>query len=179
MVGSRICHDLISPLGAIGNGVELLSMTGVAQSREVALIAESVENAYGAASGDQNIARAEIASTLAAAARGGRLSYFWEATGDQPRNLVRLAFLVLQCLESAMPYGGDITIRRDDDMWEITGEAPKLKIDEDLWTSLINTRKRVSVTPALVQFMLLPIVAQEADRVIALKLAAERIVLRF
>ena len=23
LVGSRICHDLISPLGAIGNGVEL------------------------------------------------------------------------------------------------------------------------------------------------------------
>ena len=27
LVGSRICHDLISPLGAIGNGVELLSMS--------------------------------------------------------------------------------------------------------------------------------------------------------
>ena len=26
MIGSRICHDLISPIGAIGNGVELLSI---------------------------------------------------------------------------------------------------------------------------------------------------------
>ncbi|MEO1788181.1 MAG: histidine phosphotransferase, partial [Pseudomonadota bacterium] len=26
LLGSRICHDLISPLGAIGNGIELLSM---------------------------------------------------------------------------------------------------------------------------------------------------------
>jgi len=189
MIGSRICHDLISPLGAIGNGVELLSMTGVAQSPEMALIAESVENAnarirffriaYGAASEDQTIARAEIASTLAAAARGGRLSYFWEAEGDQPRNLVRIAFLVLQCLETAMPYGGDIHILRDGETWEITGEADKLKIDEQLWTSLISARKRVAVTPALVQFMLLPIVAQESGRVIALKLAPERIVLRF
>ena len=27
LIGSRICHDLISPVGAIGNGVELLGMT--------------------------------------------------------------------------------------------------------------------------------------------------------
>ncbi|MFT6074354.1 MAG: histidine phosphotransferase ChpT [Yoonia sp.] len=26
LVGSRICYDLISPIGAIGNGVELLSL---------------------------------------------------------------------------------------------------------------------------------------------------------
>ena len=27
LVASRLCHDLISPLGAIGNGVELLQHT--------------------------------------------------------------------------------------------------------------------------------------------------------
>jgi histidine phosphotransferase ChpT len=26
LVASRICHDLISPIGAIGNGVELMIM---------------------------------------------------------------------------------------------------------------------------------------------------------
>jgi hypothetical protein len=31
LVGSRICHDLISPIGAIGNGVELLTLAGGAQ----------------------------------------------------------------------------------------------------------------------------------------------------
>lgn len=34
LLGSRICHDLISPLGAIGNGVELLSMAGTAGGRK-------------------------------------------------------------------------------------------------------------------------------------------------
>lgn len=28
LIGSRICHDLISPLGAIANGVELMALTG-------------------------------------------------------------------------------------------------------------------------------------------------------
>lgn len=27
LVGSRICHDFISPLGAIANGVELMALT--------------------------------------------------------------------------------------------------------------------------------------------------------
>jgi histidine phosphotransferase ChpT len=45
LIGSRICHDLISPLGAIGNGVELLAMSEVAKGPEMSLIAESVENA--------------------------------------------------------------------------------------------------------------------------------------
>ena len=42
LVGSRLCHDLISPLGAIGNGVELLTMTATTLSPELQLITESV-----------------------------------------------------------------------------------------------------------------------------------------
>ena len=45
LIGSRICHDLISPLGAIGNGVELLTMSGMTEVPEMTLISESVENA--------------------------------------------------------------------------------------------------------------------------------------
>ena len=45
LLGSRICHDLISPIGAIGNGVELLIMDGATKGPEIALIAESVANA--------------------------------------------------------------------------------------------------------------------------------------
>ena len=28
LISSRICHDLISPIGAINNGLELLGMSG-------------------------------------------------------------------------------------------------------------------------------------------------------
>ncbi len=75
LIGSRICHDLISPIGAIGNGVELLMMDGAAKTPELALIAESVANAnarirffrvaFGAAGGDQRIAKGEVAGIIA------------------------------------------------------------------------------------------------------------------
>ena len=45
LIGSRICHDLISPIGAINNGLELLGMTTRQAGPEMALISESVENA--------------------------------------------------------------------------------------------------------------------------------------
>ena len=46
LIRSRICHDLISPIGAIGNGVELLTMSASAGgSPELDLIADSVHNA--------------------------------------------------------------------------------------------------------------------------------------
>ena len=189
LVGSRICHDLISPLGAIGNGVELLAMSGAGQSPEMALIAESVDNAnakirffrvaYGGATDEQMISRSEITSTLSAVARGGRMSYFWEAEGDQRRRDVRIGFLLLQCFESAMPRGGDITVRRIDAGWELIAESSGFKIEQLLWDSLTNPRLRVSVNPAQVQFALLPDVLADAKRVLAVKIGTDRITARF
>ena len=31
LIGPRICHDLISPIGAIHNGLELISLSGAVQ----------------------------------------------------------------------------------------------------------------------------------------------------
>ena len=47
LIASRICHDLISPIGAIGNGMELMALSsGQEQSSpELDLISQSVENA--------------------------------------------------------------------------------------------------------------------------------------
>ena len=73
LIGSRICHDLISPIGAINNGLELLDMSGRTSGPELDLIQESVGNAsarirffriaFGAA-GDQMMGRAEVVSIL-------------------------------------------------------------------------------------------------------------------
>ena len=141
LVGSRICHDLISPIGAIGNGVELLALTDGDTGAEMELISESVQNAsariryfriaYGAAGDDQLVSRSEVLSILAATARGGRINYIWKIDGDQPRRLVRCALLMLQAIEAALPLGGDIQITRDGDAWVMRGEGPRLSVDQE------------------------------------------------
>ncbi|WP_138465570.1 histidine phosphotransferase family protein [Poseidonocella sp. HB161398] len=165
LLGSRICHDLISPLGAIGNGLELLSMTGT-DGAEMTLIAESVANAnarvrfyriaYGASSMDQSIGAAEISGILEDITRGGRLTIAWNCPRPVPRAEAKLAFLLIQCLETAMPYGGEIVVTCQDGQWRLHGLAEKLKIVPELWDMLAGTAPETEISPAQVQFALVP-----------------------
>lgn len=179
LLGSRICHDLISPIGAIGNGVELLMMDGATMSPEIALISESVANAnarirffrvaFGASSTDQRIGRPEVQTILSDLTRGGRLSIDWRGPADLPRREVKLAFLLIQCLESAMAFGGRITVDQSDGHWTLLAEATKLKHDPDWWEMLANRTVKTAVTAALVHFALAPVEAMRQNR----KLIAE------
>lgn len=189
LIGSRICHDLISPLGAIGNGLELVGLAGFADAPEMALISESVDAAksrvrffrvaFGGASADQRMGRAEVVSILGGAARGGRLSYVWDIVPDQPRNEVRIAFLALLCLETALPYGGDIHITNDAGRWTLSAEADRTKVDPQLWEALSSPRHRAQITAATVQFLMVPDVVSDAGRTLTVAIEPRRITLRF
>ena len=166
LLGSRICHDLISPIGAISNGVELLMMEGSTRSPEIALISDSVTHAnarirffrvaFGTAGGDQRMGRAEVLAILTDLTRGGRLSIDWNSPPDLNRRDVKLAFLLVLCLESALAYGGKVELSQTDGRWLITGRAPKLKIDPGLWELLVNPGAEAEIGPAQVQFLLVP-----------------------
>lgn len=166
LVGSRLCHDLISPLGAIGNGVELLGLSGAGSgSPELALIGDSVANAnarlkfyrvaFGHAGSEQRLGRPEIASLLADLARAGRLEFDLQAEGDQSRREVKAVFLALLCLESALPWGGKVKITRRGESWALQGLAQRIKPDPALWARL-GGAAGPALTPAQVQFALLP-----------------------
>lgn len=189
LVGSRICHDLISPIGAIGNGMELLSLTDGDNTAEMDLINQSVENAnariryfrvaYGAAAADHMLGRGEILNILSAIARGGRLTYFWQVEGDQPRQEVRVAFLIMQCFETAMPIGGDIQVSQSDGRWTLTAFSQRLQIDDALWSGLNSSPALVNHTAAQVQFALLPLKLSAIGRDLSLSIAEDRITVQF
>ncbi|WP_439154633.1 histidine phosphotransferase family protein [Yoonia sp.] len=189
LVGSRICHDLISPIGAIGNGMELISLTSGDTSAELALISDSVAHAnariryfriaYGAAKPEQTIGRSDIVSVLAATAKGGRLSYDWQPMGDQPRAMVRIVFLLLQCMETALPLGGSIQISNTGETWSLIGKGPRLVIEDALWATLTKTNSGFSHGPAQVQFALLPEVLAAHGRKLTLDLQENMVGLRF
>lgn len=188
LIGSRICHDLISPIGAITNGLELLEMVGGTQGPEMELISGSVGSAgarirffrvaFGSAS-DQPLGRAEVSELLKDVERAGRVRVNWHLTEAVPRNQVKLAFLALMCCESAMPFGGEVTISSAGDTWAVTGSADKLKLDSDLWKNLPLGRFANKVTPAQVQFALLPETASSMGRRVAAETTSTRIVIRF
>ncbi len=168
LIGSRICHDLISPVGAISNGLELLAMgSSIGTSPEMALIAESVENAnarirffrvaYGMSSEGQMIGKNEVCSILAGIAKGARVEFDWDPQSDLARQEAQAVFLAIQCLETSMPFGGTIRVTERSPGWAVVGSAPKLRQEDVPWEAL-ETDSGAEIIPAQVQFALLPLV---------------------
>lgn len=174
LVASRLCHDLISPLGAIGNGVELMQLTadpGAQPPAELGLISESVAAArariscfriaFGPASGEQRLSKADLESLLRDMSAGGRLRIDLDSQGDQTRAEVKLLLLALNCLETALPWGGRVLVCRAVPGWRLVAEATRTKPDPALWAWLGGEpcQRRMNPTPAEVHF---PVLAAEA-----------------
>ncbi|MDF1727655.1 MAG: histidine phosphotransferase family protein [Sulfitobacter sp.] len=190
LIGSRICHDLISPIGAINNGLELLQMSGAPSGPEIGLIGESVGSASArirffriafGASGMQMIGAAEVTAILRDLYDGTRLTIKWASVDPQPRALVRLAFLGLLCLEEALPYGGQIEIDEAEGNWRLTARGDRLGARGALWEMLDSPRRPVpaGIEPAHVQFALLPLIAAEQERKVKRQLDEQQMTLTF
>jgi histidine phosphotransferase ChpT len=178
LVGSRIAHDLISPLGAIGNGVELLELTGL-DTPELGLIADSVASAnarirlfrlaFGAARPGAQVAASEIAA-LTAAMSGARLGIDWPVSQDVARGPAKLGFLAIMCCETAMPRGGHIAVTTSGESWQITATAARLNPDPALWALVTHGTDAVGITPAQVHFALIGPEARAQGRRLAVEM---------
>lgn len=189
LLGSRICHDLISPLGAIGNGVELLAMSGLEGAPEIALISQSVENAnarirffrvaFGATDTGAQIGLSEIRTILADTTKGGRLRIDWEGGRAPSRAEAKLAFLLILCLESALPYGGRISVTEDAGAWRIDGRAERLKVDPPLWGLVVGQGARPELAASNVHFALASELSRRIARPIRTTLGEDAITISF
>jgi histidine phosphotransferase ChpT len=189
LLGSRICHDLISPLGAISNGVELLEMTGLEMGPELELISQSVSNAnarirffrvaFGASSPDQMIGANEIRSILADQTKTGRLHIDWQVGSDMERQQVKMMFLLLMCLETSMPWGGQITASHDGSYWSLAGTSDRMKDVPELWDLLSRPPGTPEIAAADVHFLLLAHLLQEVGRNLTLDRSETGLIARF
>ncbi|MBF9033781.1 histidine phosphotransferase [Rhodobacterales bacterium HKCCE2091] len=182
LVGSRLCHDLINPLGAIGNGVELLAMSGQSASPEMALIEEAVRDAqarirffrvaFGAAGAESRVSRRELLALLDGLyGNGGRLRVAWDPAGDLPRREAKLALLMLACAEHALPLGGEVEISEGEGGVTLGATAARVKADPDLWGLFEGRPPLRRVAPAEVQFPLLVQEAASAGRDVVIEIS--------
>jgi histidine phosphotransferase ChpT len=166
LVGSRLCHDLVNPLSAISNGMELIGLSGAPRTPELELIGSAIDDAmarirffrvaFGAARAGETLSERELREILTAIYGGGRLSVEWQVTGELPRQDAKLAFLLLNCAETALPLGGVLTVRHSGEEWDISGEGRKLTIDTEIWQVLDQPMSSdLLLPPSRVQFALL------------------------
>ncbi|MCV2881155.1 histidine phosphotransferase family protein [Actibacterium sp. XHP0104] len=190
LLGSRICHDLINPVGAISNGLELLGMTGVAgDSPEMQLLSDSVRAAnarirlfriaFGQASAGQMVARGEIDSILADAYGAGRLSVQPALPDQISRAEAKLLLLLVLALEGAMPLGGVIDLRGDGGAWRLHASAKRLNCDPRLWGGLTGAEMPADLGPAEVQFALIPDAARQLARRLSVQMSDTEIKIGF
>ncbi|PZX19882.1 histidine phosphotransferase ChpT [Palleronia aestuarii] len=186
LLGSRICHDLISPLGAIGNGIELLQMSGMGDSPEMSLITESVENAnarirlfrvaFGAAQPDQTVARREVETILSTFGSARSLEIDWQLEEALPRDMTRLIFLLLLCGESALPWGGKIAVALAGDDLRVELIADRVRNEAELWRHLATTDALLP-DASEIHFYLARQAAEAMGRTVDVELGEKRVVL--
>ncbi|GAA0288497.1 histidine phosphotransferase family protein [Rhodovulum strictum] len=191
LVGSRICHDLISPIGAIGNGMELLAMApGLSGREEFALITDSVARAngrirlfrlaFGAAGDGVQIAGGEIAGILAEYYGGSRIEIAAEPPAALPRALAKVVLLAVLCAETALLRGGRIAISGSGEDVVLAAEGPRLNLDPRLWVPISENRvPEGEIAASEVQFALLPRAALAARRTLSLSRNETRFDLAF
>ena len=179
LIGSRLCHDLSNPLGAIGNGVELLDLTGAAQGPEMDLIRDAVGDAlarvrffrlaFGYAGPDHMTSAREARTTLEALYRGARINPVWKPQDDMPRRQVKLAYLMMLCAETALPMGGEVTLSMEPGgQWSLGARADRVAVEEALWSVLRFGPGAMarSLKPSEVQFLALHDTAEAMARTV-------------
>ena len=139
LLASRICHDLISPIGAVHNGVEFLEEMGAdAVEDAVGLIAHSAKQAsvklqafrlaYGAGGRDPNIKPKDIKQTFEELIEtDGKYTQDWDAFGlfeeEVPFGFCKILMGTLMIAQESLPKGGVIKVKRDGDQVIIEAEG--------------------------------------------------------
>lgn len=138
LVAAKLCHDFISPSGAVMSGLDLLDDPTAQDMRDDAmdLIRQSAKKmialvnfsrvAFGAAATAERFSSNELHTLLANMIEGGRAQLDWRVpdislSKPHARALINLAYLTV----GALPMGGTATInaREDEHSLAIAGSA--------------------------------------------------------
>ncbi|MCJ9429573.1 histidine phosphotransferase family protein [Kordiimonas marina] len=121
---SRLCHDLVSPVGAINNGLEILQEEHDASMREavIDLIEKSTRQtsnklqffrlAFGAAGGfSAQLDMREAERALRAFLDGSRVALEWQVdVPNAPKGLVKLLLNLALVVSESLIRGGALTV---------------------------------------------------------------------
>jgi len=147
---SRVCHDLVGPLGAVVNGMEVLEDERDADMRAdaIRLVTSSAEQAlariqfmriaFGAAgSAGAELELAEIGRLVTGLLAGGKTTLAWNTGAaywpkDWAKLLMNATLMAVDCL----PRGGTVTVQIGADpavpSFHIRGQGTHIRVAEDM-----------------------------------------------
>jgi histidine phosphotransferase ChpT len=148
LLSSKICHDLISPVGAINNGVELITeVGGDVVDEAMKLIGDSAAQAakklrlfrlcYGRAGSESNVTTKDARTVVEDYLSTSKIKFSWpqDLPNDafvESKGALKVLVNVILLAEESLAYGGAISVGHHSDpsivgcVVEATGRAATL-----------------------------------------------------
>jgi histidine phosphotransferase ChpT len=190
---SRVCHDVISPVGAIANGLELIDdpeMDDGTKETALDMVRTSARTAsaklkfcriaFGAAgSAGALIDMGEAGETARAFVGEEKIKLDWLAPREnRPKQQVKLVLNMLLMALAAIPRGGLVTVNVEGDVFTARAQGDRAKVPEALAQVVAGTADLASLDARLVQPYYARQLAQSAGLVLTMAMDGEDVLVR-
>ena len=150
---SRLCHDLMSPVGALNNGIELLGDEQDPEMRErcLELLADSARAtasklkffrlAFGAGGGfGEEVSTGEARSALEGlVGSDGKVELGWMVASEKmPKGAIKLLLNLALIAGDALVRGGRLDVGAEGEEIAIRAEGPRIVLDPAIRDTLLN-----------------------------------------
>ncbi len=185
---SRVCHDVISPVGAIANGLELMDDPETdAEMKATALdmVKSSAKTAtaklkfcriaFGAAGSAGSLIDMSEAGEVARGFVGEeKVKLEWNAPREnRPKQEVKLLLNMLLLAIAGIPRGGVVTVGVEGRNFSVKAKGERAKINEGLAQALAGTADHASLDARLVQPYYARILAEAAGLDLSMAMESE------
>ena len=193
---SRLCHDLLSPVGALNNGLELLAdeTDPAMRERVMQLLADSARAsasklkffrlAFGAAGGfGERVDTAEARNAIEGlVGENKRIKFVWAVeTSAMPKSAVKVLLNLVLVATESLVRGGTMGVggEENDGQLEIVVkiEGPRIVLDPEIRRTLVDGEGAQDVTPRAAAAYLINTVVAEAGGTVIVSEPAEGIMI--
>ncbi|MEM8833197.1 MAG: histidine phosphotransferase family protein [Pseudomonadota bacterium] len=191
LLASRICHDIISPVGAINNGIELmqelgpdgledgLELVGYSANQSAAKLS-AFRLAYGAGGRDPNIKPEDVQKVFGELIRAeGKISQTWDPFGNLgpdplPPVYCKMLMCAMMLAMESLPKGGYISVRPSGDSASlIIAEGEGANVRDQVEEALAQSLSPDDLDPRLVHPYAVSVMANSYGYKISLKSQSE------
>ncbi len=188
---SRVCHDIISPVGAIANGLELFDdpeMDAETKETALAMVRSSAKTAsaklkfcriaFGAAgSAGASIDMAEAGETARGFVGEEKVKLDWQAPREnRPKQQVKLLLNMLLIGMAGIPRGGTVTVEAAGGGFTVRARGERAKLPEALAEVIEGRADLAGLDARLVQPYYASLLAKSAGLKLSLAMEGEDVV---
>jgi len=189
LLASRVCHDLINPVGALGSGLEVLEdkdldppMREAANDlirsggrKSIALL-KFARLAYGAAGGfGAQIPMEEAESSIKEIYHWNKADLDWRAPpGLASKEAVKVVLILAQAAADCVPRGGKVSVSATGEGYRIEATGPRAMLHAELVAALAG--ETAEMKPKFAPAYIAGLLARECGGGIEASLEGERVV---